>query len=122
MDTIKLIEYSLEIEKQVAVPKCEGDIIRFYQIKSIEELKEGAFGVLEPDNNNLVTNFENSICFVPGVCFDKENNRLGYGKGYYDRFLSNYEELKIGLAYKECLCDKIEVDKYDVKLDKIIME
>ena len=66
VDTIKLIEYSLENEKQVAVPKCEGDIIRFYQIKSIEELKEGPFGILEPDNNNLVTNFKNSICIVPG--------------------------------------------------------
>lgn len=121
IDTIKLIQYSLKNEKQVSVPKCEGEIIDFYYINSIQELKEGTFGILEPDNNNLVTNFENSICFVPGICFDKENNRIGYGKGYYDRFLKEYQGTKIGITYRECICDKIESNEHDVKLEKVIM-
>ena len=66
-------------------------------------------------------NFENGICIVPGVAFDKNNNRIGYGKGYYDRFLQNYKGSKIGLAYNKCICDEIETDKFDVKLDKIIL-
>ena len=120
VDTIELIKYSLILGKQVAVPKCEGNIINFYYINSIKELKEGTFKVLEPNNNNLVTNFENSICIVPGVYFDKENNRIGYGKGFYDKFLQNYKGIKIGLNYKECLCDRIDTDKYDVKMNKVI--
>lgn len=120
VDTIKLIEYSLKNGKQVAVPKCENDLINFYYINSLKELKKGYFNLLEPVNNNIVIDFENSICIVPGVCFDKKRNRVGYGKGYYDRFLENYNRLKIGLTYKECLCDKIDTDKYDIKMDKII--
>ena len=120
VDTLKLIEHSIKEGKEVAVPKCEGDIINFYYIKSLQELEKGYFGILEPVNKNIVTNFENSICIVPGICFDKKRNRIGYGKGYYDRFLSNYYGLKIGLTYKECICDKIDIDKYDIELDNVI--
>ena len=120
VDTIKIIEYSLKIGKKVAVPKCEGSIIKFYYIKSINELKEGCFGILEPENKYIVTNFESSICLVPGITFDRDNNRVGYGKGYYDKFLKNYQGVKLGLTYKECICDKINVEKYDVKVDKVI--
>lgn len=120
VDTIKLIEYSLKIGKQVAVPKCEGEIIKFYYIKSLEELKNGSFDILEPESIDEVTNFENSICIVPGICFDKNCNRVGYGKGYYDRFLSDYKGLKIGVTYKECICDEINIDRYDIKMDEII--
>ena len=120
VDTTELIKYSLKNGKQVAVPKCEGDIIKFYYIDSLKELKEGHYNILEPESKKLVTDFKHSICIVPGICFDKEKNRVGYGKGYYDRFLKNYEGLKIGLAYKECICDKIDVEENDVKMDRII--
>ncbi len=120
VDTIKLIETSLQQGKEVAVPRCEGEVISFYYIKSLKELKEGNFRILEPRNNNRVTNFEKSICIVPGICFDKKGDRIGYGKGYYDRFLSNYKGTKIGLTYKECICDNIDIDKYDINVDKVI--
>lgn len=121
LDTFKLLDYSLKNGKKVAVPKCEGETINFYYINSLKELKKGAFGILEPQNENIVTNLENSVCIVPGVAFDKNNNRIGYGKGYYDRFLQNYKGIKIGLTYKECLCDEIKTDKTDIKVDKIII-
>ena len=120
VDTIKLIKYSLEEGKKVAAPKCEGNYIVFYYIRSIEALVEGSFGILEPETNQKVTDFTNSICIVPGVAFDKQNNRIGYGRGFYDRFLKNYTGIKIGLTYKECICDKIDADENDVKLDEII--
>ncbi len=120
VDTIKLIKYGLEIGKGIAVPKCEGDDIAFYYINSLEDLEEGNFGILEPKTNEAVNDFENSICIIPGVVFDKQNNRIGYGRGFYDRFLENYQGVKIGLTYKECVCDKIDVDENDVKMDKVI--
>lgn len=120
VDTIKLIKQCLKENKKVAVPKCQGNTINFCYINSLEELKKGKFNLLEPENNNIVLNFENSICIVPGICFDKEKNRVGYGKGYYDRFLEDYKGIKIGITYKECICDKIDTDKYDIKMDKII--
>ena len=120
VDTIKLIKYSLEKGKKVAVPKCEGNNIVFYYINTLEDLEKGNFGILEPRTSQKVTDFNHSICIVPGVVFDKQNNRIGYGRGFYDRFLKNYTGIKIGLTYKECICDKIVVDDYDMKIDKII--
>ena len=120
VNTFKLIEYTLNIAKKVAVPKCEENNITFYEIKSLKDLEEGKFGILEPKANKPVTDFNNSICIVPGVAFDKQNNRIGYGKGFYDRFLKNYKGIKIGLTYKECICDKIDSDINDIKMDKVI--
>ena len=122
VDTIKLIKYSLKIGKRVAVPKCEGDNIVFYYINNLEELEEGNFGILEPKTNEVANDFYNSICIIPGVVFDKQNNRIGYGRGFYDRFLENYKGIKIGLTYKECICDKIDVSENDIKMDKVIFK
>ena len=120
VDTMGLIKYSLNIGKRVAVPKCENGLISFCYILSLDELEKGSYGILEPIGNNIVNSFKNSICIVPGVCFDKEGNRIGYGGGYYDRFLSSYKGIKIGLTYKESIVDKIDKDEYDIKMDKVI--
>ena len=120
VDTIKLIKYTFKQCKKIAVPKCKGNDIVFYYINSLEDLEEGKFGILEPKTNEIVKNFDNSICIIPGVTFDKQNNRIGYGRGFYDRFLENYKGTKIGLTYKECICDKIDIDENDIKMEKII--
>jgi len=120
VDTIELIKHSLEIGKKVATPKCEGNDIIFYYINTLENLEERSFGILEPRTNKKVDSFNNSICIIPGIAFDKQNNRIGYGRGFYDRFLENYKGIKIGLTYKECICDKIDSEKNDIKMDKVI--
>lgn len=122
VDTFKLIEYSLKIGREVAVPKCEGDNIVFCNINKLSDLEEGSFRILEPKTNEVISNFSDSICIIPGIAFDKENNRIGYGKGFYDRFLQNYNGIKIGLTYKECICEKIDNDSNDIKMDKIIFD
>lgn len=120
VDTFKLIEHSLEIGKRVAVPKCINNDIEFFYIESLNELEKGKFNILEPKANKKVKDFDNSVCIIPGVTFDKEMSRIGYGKGFYDRFLKNYCGIKIGLAYRECICEKIDNEINDVKIDKII--
>lgn len=120
VDTFKLIEHSLETGKKVAVPKCVGNNIEFYYIENLGELEKGKFNILEPKTDRKVIEFNNSICIIPGVAFDKEMSRIGYGKGFYDRFLKSYCGIKIGLAYRECICEKIDNDINDVKIDKII--
>ena len=62
------------------------------------------------------------LIIVPGVAFDRENNRLGYGKGYYDRFLTSKDILKIGLAFSEQIVDFLECDNYDIPMDIIISD
>ena len=109
----------LDCEKHCEA-KIENNIINFYYINSLNDLKVGLFGILEPTTQEKVNNYENTTCIVPGICFDKNNYRIGYGKGFYDKFLSNKNIYTIGICYKETLINKIPIDKYDISLNEII--
>ncbi len=120
VDTTAIIRHSFKMGKKVAVPKCEGNTITFYDIESLDDLAVGKYGILEPTTERMRCDFSGSICLVPGVAFDAQNNRIGYGAGFYDRFLQHYQGMKIGLAYRECICETIDCDRYDIKMDQII--
>ena len=96
--------------------------MNFYYIKSLEELKSGYFGILEPVSNDLVTDFSNCVCITPGICFDLNGNRIGYGKGFYDKFFNEVDIYKIGLCYKKCLVRKIDANKFDKTVEKVITD
>lgn len=126
VDTLKLINYSLAIGKRVAVPKCIDGTrnMQFFLIKSLDDLEIATFSVLEPivSRCQRLENFDNSICIIPGLAFDIEGYRLGYGKGYYDRFLSNYNGLNIGICYCSCTLNHLIKGKFDKKVDYLITE
>lgn len=126
VETDYIIEQTLKIGKIVAVPKCTDNNgnMEFYRINSIDDTKIGLFGVREPDTNicKLVESFDKSILIVPGLAFDKKGYRLGYGKGYYDRFLEKYTSNSIGLCYNALVVDKIPNDDYDRKVNFLITE
>ena len=121
IDTIKIINYFLNT-KNIAVPKVIDNNMYFCYITNLNDLTPGKYNIPEPTNENIVTDFDNAICIVPGICYDKENYRVGYGKGYYDRFLSKNKIKTIGLCYKECMIEKIDNDKYDYKIDEVITD
>lgn len=121
VDTIKIINYFLNT-KNIAVPKIIDNDMFFCYVTNLNELTPGKYNIPEPTNENIVTDFDNAICIVPGICYDKENYRIGYGKGYYDRFLSKNKIKTIGLCYKECMIEKIDNDKYDYKIDEVITD
>lgn len=122
VDTLSLIRYFLEQKKDVFLPRCEGQRIEFYQINSLDDLQEGAFHLLEPTTSWKLDNDKNSICFVPGICFDKRGYRIGYGGGFYDRFLENYDGFSVGLTYQDCLLEVIPKTNYDIACDMVITE
>ena len=119
VDTINIINYFLK-SKQIAVPKIENNIMNFYYIKSLNDLKKGSFNVLEPITKDKVTDFNNCISITPGICFSKDNYRIGYGKGYYDKFYEDNNIYSIGLCYKESLLNNIPKDKGDIPVNEII--
>ena len=121
VDTIKIINYFLNT-KNIAVPKIIDNNMFFCYITNLNDLTPGKYNIPEPTNENIVTDFDNAICIVPGICYDKKNYRVGYGKGYYDRFLSKNKIKTIGLCYKECMIEKIDNDKYDYKIDEVITD
>ena len=122
VDTKVLINKLWKLNKNIYVPKVEGRIINFYKINSFDDLEIGSFGVLEPITNIIYKDDNNSCCIIPGLLFDKNNNRLGYGKGYYDKFLKNRNIYKIGICFSTFLVDNLVTDKYDIKMDEFITE
>lgn len=126
VDTRGIIAKAIADGKQVAVPRCvEGTrLMEFYRIQSIEELSPGSFGVLEPapDPQNRVTDFSNSICVIPALGCDLKGYRLGYGGGYYDRFLHGYSGCKALIIYKANILKKLWHGRYDVPVDFVMTE
>ena len=104
------IKASLDYGKKVALPVCIDNKgkMQYYYIRSLDDIKIGAFGVREPD--------------VPAIAFDKSGYRLGYGKGYYDRFLCNFDGISIGISYDECITQKLCVDSFDIPVDYIVTQ
>lgn len=126
VDTKQLITEALEQGKRVAVPRCiDGTCeMEFYIIRTLEELTPRTFHVLEPDPQRCerLTDFSESLAVVPGLSFDQLGYRLGYGKGYYDRFLSRYDGPKVGVVYTTCMTQRLVHGRYDVAVDLIVTE
>lgn len=114
-------EFLKEVDKDIIVPVVEGDdIIPAYLLN--QDFEKGMFGINEP-KNKLFTKKENiDLVIVPGIAFDEKGNRIGYGKGYYDKFLKDLNVPKIALAYDFQIIDKVDAQKHDIPMDKIITE
>ena len=106
--------------KIIASPKVLGDEMSFYTISDLKQLSVGAYGIQEPVSNILAPAAD--LIIVPGVAFTKKGNRLGYGGGYYDKYLASNPTYTIGAAYDFQIVDYIEINKFDVKLKEIIKE
>lgn len=126
IDTRALIDQALADGKQVAVPRCVPNTrqMEFYLIRSLEDLEPGAFGVDEPvpERSVLLKSFDNSLCIVPALSCDRMGYRLGYGKGYYDRFLAQYTGHLIGVCYSECVSQRLPHGRYDRAVDLLVTE
>ncbi len=126
VDTREFITALLQMGKRVAVPRCEDGKteMNFYYINSLDELSSGSFGVDEPDPQKcvMVGKTEGSVCIVPAFMFDKSGYRLGYGKGYYDRYLSGYKGNTIGICYDDNIVDELYHGKYDRTVRLVVTE
>jgi 5-formyltetrahydrofolate cyclo-ligase len=130
VDTRALIREALDDGKIVAVPYCvEGTRkMRFYRILSLEELAPRTFGVLEPDpmKAERITDFHDALCILPGIVFDRDGYRLGYGGGYYDRFLSRSflgkGGVTCGICYSGCTIPYLHRGRYDMPSDILVTD
>ena len=127
VSTRMIIEHALCDGKTVAVPRClPGHCLEFVAIASLEQLVAAPFNLLEPAKElPAVTEDQknNSICIVPALLVDTKGYRLGYGAGFYDRFLSTYPGKKICLAYQQSLSrTTLPHTAFDVAVDVVITE
>lgn len=121
VDTFEVMKKILDDNKTLIVPKTTKDFnILPIKIENFNDLEIGNYGILEPKSNKIYDG-KMDLILVPGICFDKSKNRIGFGKGYYDRLLKDYYEIiKIGLCYDFQIVDEIETDIFDIKMDNII--
>ena len=122
--TEQLLAVARSQGKQVCYPRVIGDSLQFVVIRSLTELQTGAFGVAEPTGDCLLESRQIDLLVVPGVAFDRDGFRLGYGKGFYDRELSRMTRstVSVGLCYDFQLCDSLPVEEHDQQLDYVATE
>lgn len=128
--THDLIKKMLKDKKEVYVPNPNPETkeMEAVLIKNFDDLTEGNYGILEPINSNFkLEPYFLDLIIVPGLVFSHKGFRIGYGGGFYDRFLAraktkNSDPLKISFVYKEFIIDKIPTNQYDLPVDYIITE
>lgn len=126
VDTLHIINYLLQKGKKVAVPKC-GRVghMDFYFISSLDELSPSMYGIPEPEGekSKKVDVVKDALCIVPGIAFDISGRRIGYGGGYYDRFIEKHSDmLTVGFCYDNLIYDNVPYEKHDRCVDYIITE
>lgn len=113
--------------KRVAFPRCESKgIMKFYFVDDEKDLKAGSYGIYEPIEGSEPYSEEKAahpVCIVPCLCADVDGKRLGYGGGYYDRFLSSFKGISLSTVYEEFIFVDIPFEKrYDRRTDIVVTE
>lgn len=125
VDTRALIDAALADKKTVAVPRCNpsGCTMDFYEIRSLSDLKKGYFGILEPTKScKRLEKYGKAVCVVPGMTFDRAGNRIGYGKGYYDRFLAEFRGTSVGFCYSMNTVEELPTGEFDKSVDFVLTD
>ena len=121
VDTRMLISYCIENNIPTALPRSGDTELSFYYISSPDDLKQGRFNIDEPPDEKPAVSDENTLCVIPALCADGEGYRLGYGRGYYDRFLSCFNGISVIVCYSSF---KLEVptEPHDIKAQFTIFD
>jgi len=124
INTYPVIEHALNSGKSVVVPKCiEKGIMHACQIHSFDDLESGKYGIMEPKEHcKIIPPANIDLCIVPCLSCNSEGYRIGYGGGYYDRYLQNQNFIKLAVCYKELHCEDIPTEPFDKKVDIILTD
>ena len=121
-DLRPVIADAWQSRKRVAFPKVFGDEMRFFEVTDFSFLHPGTFGVREPEETTAVC-WQNVLVLTPGVSFDRSGHRIGYGKGYYDRYFSGRPDaFLLGAAYELQIADAVPAGEFDRKLQGLVTE
>lgn len=117
-----LIEEAWNAGKEVAVPKVVGKDMIFYHLKDFAQLKPGYYGIPEPEEGESVQ-WDEALMIMPGVAFDRENHRVGYGGGFYDRFLEKHPSLeRVAVAFDFQILPQVPTEPTDIFPQIIVTE
>ncbi|SFB20459.1 5-formyltetrahydrofolate cyclo-ligase [Acetitomaculum ruminis DSM 5522] len=122
-----IIEDAWKKGKKVAVPTVVGDVMDFFYITNFDGLKKSDMGIPEPvpSDETLAKGSPKVLIIMPGLAFDRNFNRIGYGGGYYDKYLDSHKEtefLKVALTYDFQILPHLETEEHDYKVDAIVTQ
>ena len=119
--TVPMLEQALRDGKRVAVPKCYGDEMRFIWMEDLSKVEKGYAGIPEPVEDGPVADDETALVLMPGLAFDPEGRRIGYGGGFYDRFLAKEpDHPTLALCYAFQMLPKLETEEFDIPVDCVL--
>ena len=119
--TVPMLERALRDGKRVAVPKCYGDEMRFIWMEDLSLVEKGYANIPEPIADGPVADDETALVLMPGLAFDPQGHRIGYGGGFYDKFLAREENHPtLALCYDFQVLDHLETEEFDIPVDKVL--
>lgn len=119
--TEAILEQAMADGKKVAVPKVYGDEMKFIYLEDLTQVEKGYSGIPEPIADHPVAEDESALVLMPGLAFDPQGHRIGYGGGFYDKFLSREpNHPTVALCYEFQVVEKLETEKFDIPVDTVI--
>ena len=119
--TVPILEQALRDGKRVAVPKVYGDEMRFIYMEDLSLVEKSGFGIPEPVADGPVALEENALILMPGLAFDPMGNRMGYGGGYYDKYLqAQPNHPTVALCYDFQMLQRLDTEEHDIPVDLVL--
>ena len=119
--TVPMLQQAIADGKRVAVPKCYGDEMRFIYLDDLSQVEKGYCGIPEPIADEPVAHDPTALVLMPGLAFDPEGHRMGYGGGFYDKFLEQEpEHPTIALCYAFQMLPHLETEDHDIPVDTVL--
>ncbi len=119
--TVPMLQRALEEGKRVAVPKCYGEEMKFIYLDDLSQVAPGYCGIPEPIADEPVAHDPTALVLMPGLAFDRAGHRIGYGGGFYDKFLcAEPGHPTLALCYEFQLFDHLETEEFDIPVDCVL--
>ncbi len=119
--TVSMLQHALDDGKRVAVPKVYGDEMRFIWMTDLSQVAKGYAGIPEPVADAPVADDSHALVLMPGLAFDREGHRIGYGGGFYDKFLTEEpEHPTLALCYDFQVFREVKTEEFDIPVDSVI--
>ncbi len=127
INVLPIAEAAIRAGKQVAFPLCdtESSTMTYHIVSDLSDLKTGSYGIPEPSNElplYLPSKDKNDLIIIPAVCFDRQGYRIGYGKGYYDRYLNDFGGTAVGVTFDKLLRQSVPRGRFDKHVSLIVTE
>jgi len=121
-DILPFLEYVVDSDKDLYLPRVKDDYLELVRIYDLDDLEQGAFDIPEPGKHLDHAEFKMfDLILVPGLAFSRKGDRVGYGRGFYDRLLKDVDGFSVGVCYDFQLVDELPVEEHDYQIDMVVV-